>query len=126
MPVIKNVEQKSILHIAAELTDLVARTRAGKASASELTGGTFTITSVGTIGGVLATPILNVPQVAILGFNAIRPRAVVVDGEIVVREMSYLSPSFDHRVLDGAVAARFVARLVEILNDPEAMLLEMA
>jgi pyruvate dehydrogenase E2 component (dihydrolipoamide acetyltransferase) len=126
VPVIKNVEQKSILHIAAELTDLVARTRAGKASASELTGGTFTITSVGTIGGVLATPILNVPQVAILGFNAIRPRAVVVDGEIVVREMSYLSPSFDHRVLDGAVAARFVARLVEILNDPEAMLLEMA
>ncbi|MFT4624050.1 MAG: pyruvate dehydrogenase E2 component (dihydrolipoamide acetyltransferase) [Myxococcota bacterium] len=124
--VIKNVEQKSILHIAAEMNELVERTRAGKARLDELRGGTFTLTSVGSIGGVLATPILNTPEVAILGVNAIRDRAVVVDGEIVVRKMTYLSPSFDHRVIDGAVAARFVAALKDVLEEPEAMLLELA
>ena len=92
VPVIRNVEQKSILHIAAEMNALIEKTRAGQATREELTGGTFTITSVGSIGGVLATPILNHPEVAILGFNAIRDRAVVVDGEIVVRKMVYLSP----------------------------------
>jgi len=126
VPVIKNVEQKSILHIAAEMNDLVARTRAGKASLDELRGGTFTLTSVGAIGGVFATPILNVPEVAILGVNAIREKAVVIDGEIVVRKMMYLSPSFDHRVIDGAVGARFVAALKHVLESPESMLLELA
>jgi len=126
VPVIKNVEQKSILHIAAEMADLVERTRAGKASLDELRGGTFTLTSVGSIGGVLATPILNVPEVAILGINAIRDQAVVRDGEIVVRKMMYLSPSFDHRIIDGAVGARFVAALKEVLEHPERLLLELA
>lgn len=126
VPVVHNVEQKSILRIAAEMADLSARTRVGKASKEELTGSTFTLTSVGNIGGVLATPILNVPEVAILGVNMIRDRAMVVDGEICVRKMFYLSPSFDHRIIDGAVAARFVARLKAILEQPETLLLEMA
>jgi pyruvate dehydrogenase E2 component (dihydrolipoamide acetyltransferase) len=125
VPVIKNVEQKSILHIAAEMADLVERTRAGKASLDELRGGTFTLTSVGSIGGVLATPILNVPEVAILGVNAIREQAVVRDGQIVVRHMMYLSPSFDHRIIDGAVGARFVAALKAVLEQPERLLLEL-
>ncbi|MBX2796410.1 MAG: 2-oxo acid dehydrogenase subunit E2 [Myxococcales bacterium] len=125
VPVIRNVEQKSILHIAAEMTDLTERTRQGKAKLDELRGGTFTMTSVGAIGGVLATPILNVPQVAILGVNAIREQAVVRDGEIVVRPMMYLSPSFDHRVIDGAVGARFVAALKEVLENPETLLMEL-
>ncbi len=126
VPVIKNVEQKSILRIAAEMTELTTRTREGKASLDELRGGTFTLTSVGAIGGVLATPILNVPEVAILGINAIRDAAVVRDGEIVVRKMMYLSPSFDHRVIDGAVGARFVAALKQLLENPERLLLELA
>ena len=125
VPVIKNVEQKSILHIAAEMSDLVERTRAGRASLDELRGGTFTLTSVGSIGGVLATPILNVPEVAILGINAIRDQAVVRDGEIVVRKMMYLSPSFDHRIIDGAVGARFVAALKAVLENPERLLMEL-
>jgi pyruvate dehydrogenase E2 component (dihydrolipoamide acetyltransferase) len=108
VPVIKNVEQKSILHIAMELT-----------------GGTFTVTSVGNIGGVLATPIINVPEVAILGFNAIRDRAVVVDGKIEVRPMFYLSPSFDHRIIDGALGARFTGALKAILEQPERLLLDL-
>lgn len=124
--VIKNVEQKSILHIAAEMNDLVERTRAGKAQLDELRGGTFTLTSVGSIGGVLATPILNHPEVGILGINAIRDRAVVVDGQVVVRKMTYLSPSFDHRVIDGAVAARFTAALKDLIEEPEALLLELS
>ena len=125
VPVIKNVEQKSILHIAADMRPLVERARTGKASLDELTGSTFTCTSVGN-RGVLATPVINVPEVAILGINAIREQAVVVDGEIVVRPMFYLSPSFDHRVIDGAIAANFVDRLKELLEDPEAMLVELA
>ncbi len=124
--VVKNVEQKSILHLAAELQSLVERVRAGQASRDELSGGSFTITSTGSIGGVMATPILNHPEVAILGFNAIRERPMVVDGQIAVRKMFYLSPSFDHRVIDGAVAARFTAALKAILEAPESMLLDLA
>ena len=125
VPVVRNVEQKSILRIAAEMADLSARTRAGKARADELSGSTFTVTGVGAIGGVLATPILNIPEVAILGTNAIRDRAVVVDGQIVVRKMMYLSPSFDHRIIDGAVGARFTAHLKALLEEPDSLLLEL-
>ena len=92
----------------------------------ELQGGTFTITSVGNIGGVFATPILNHPEVAILGVNKIVKRPVVRDDQIVIREMLYLSPSFDHRIIDGAVAARFVSALKALLEDPDALFLEMA
>jgi pyruvate dehydrogenase E2 component (dihydrolipoamide acetyltransferase) len=122
VPVVKNVEQKSVLQIAAELDDLVTRTRTGKVELHELQGGTFTITSVGNIGGVLATPIINYPEVAILGFNKIRERPMVVDGELEIRSMVYLSPSFDHRIIDGAVGARFVAALKEVLENPAQIL----
>lgn len=125
VPVIKNVEQKSILHIAAEIDELTTRTRAGKAKLEELRGGTFTMTSVGSIGGVFATPILNIPEVAILGVNAIRDQAVVRGGQIVVRPMMYLSPSFDHRVIDGALGARFVAALKDVIEHPEKLLMEL-
>ena len=121
VPVIKNVEQKSVLQIAAELDDLVTRTRAGKVDLHELQGGTFTITSVGNIG-VLATPIINYPEVAILGFNKIQERPVAIDGELKIRQMVYLSPSFDHRIIDGAVGARFVAALKEVLENPAQIL----
>lgn len=125
VPVVKNVEQKSILQIAAELADITTRVREGRSTAADFSGGTFTITSVGNIGGVLATPILNNPEVAILGVNQIKERPVVIDGEIVIRRMVYFSSSFDHRVIDGAVAARFTTALKNILEQPESMLLEL-
>jgi pyruvate/2-oxoglutarate dehydrogenase complex dihydrolipoamide acyltransferase (E2) component len=125
VPVIKNVESKSILELAAEIADITARTRSGQVQLSELQGGTFTITSVGNIGGRFATPIINHPEVAILGVNQIHDRPMVIDGQVVPRKMMYLSPSFDHRVIDGAVAARFVSALKKILEQPASLLLEL-
>ena len=125
VPVIKNVEQKSILELANEIADLTQRTREGRVQLSELSGGTFTITSVGNIGGRFATPIINHPEVAILGVNQIHDRPMVIDGAVVARKMMYLSPSFDHRVIDGAVAARFVSALKRILENPASLILEL-
>ncbi len=125
VPVVKNVEQKSILELAAEIRDITSRTREGKVQRSELQGGSFTITSVGNIGGRFATPIINHPEVAILGVNQIHDRPMAVNGEIVARKMMYLSPSFDHRVIDGAVAARFVSAVKAILENPASLLLSL-
>ncbi len=124
VPVIKNVESKSLLQLAHEMADISERTRAGTAKIDDFRGGTFTVTSVGNIGGRFATPIINHPEVAILGVNQIHDRPMVINGEIVARKMMYLSPSFDHRVIDGAVAARFVAALKAILENPEILLVE--
>ena len=125
VPVIKNVESKSLLELAAEIADVTERTRSGNVQLSELQGGTFTITSVGNIGGRFATPIINHPEVAILGVNQIHDRPMVINGEVVARKMMYLSPSFDHRVIDGAVAARFVSALKKVLENPASLLLEL-
>ncbi len=124
VPVIKNVESKSLLQLAHEVIDITDRTRNGTASLDDFRGGTFTITSVGNIGGRFATPIINHPEVAILGVNQIHDRPMVINGEIVARKMMYLSPSFDHRVIDGAVGARFIAALKDILETPEVLLVE--
>ncbi len=127
VPVVRDVGRKTVLELAAAMDDVFARTRAGKAGRDELSGSSFTITSVGSIGGVFATPILNVPEVAILGLNQIKRRAVVLpDGSLAARWTTFVSPSFDHRIIDGAVAARFVARLQEILEQPGRLLLELA
>jgi pyruvate/2-oxoglutarate dehydrogenase complex dihydrolipoamide acyltransferase (E2) component len=125
VPVIRNVDQKSLLEIAAEIADLTQRTKESRVKIDELTGGTFTVTSVGNIGGRFATPILNHPEVAILGVNQIHDRPVAIDGKVEIRPMMYLSPSFDHRVIDGAVGARFVSALKKLLEAPEALLLEL-
>jgi len=124
VPVIKNVQNKSILQLATEIRDVVKRTQDGTANMDDFQGGTFTITSVGNIGGRFATPIINSPEVAILGVNQIHDRPMVVDGEIVARKMMYLSPSFDHRIIDGAVAARFVSEVKSLLETPKRLLLE--
>ncbi len=125
VPVIKQVQHKSIIELAQEIADLTQRTREGKVAVHELQGGTFTITSVGNIGGRFATPIINQPEVAILGVNQIHDRPMVIDGQIVARKMMYLSPSFDHRIIDGAVAARFVSLLKATLETPESLLLDL-
>jgi len=124
VPVVKNVEQKSVLQLAAEIQDLTTRTREGKVKLDELSGGTFTITSVGAFGGMFATPIINHPEVAILGINRIHERPVVRDGQIVIRKMLYISSSFDHRILDGAVAARWTTALKQVLEAPETLFWE--
>jgi len=120
--VVRDIPGKSIVELAQEIRDVTTRVREGKAAREDLTDATFTITSIGNIGGLFATPIINYPEVAILGVNKILERPVVRDGEIVVRHMTHLSPSFDHRVIDGAVGARFVTRLKGLLENPGLLL----
>jgi pyruvate dehydrogenase E2 component (dihydrolipoamide acetyltransferase) len=127
VPVVKDVDRLTIRQLAEEIARLAAGARDKTLKLEELTGGTFTITSLGTNGGLFAMPIINYPEVAILGIHRIRKRPVVTDDdEIVVREMMNVSLSFDHRVIDGLVAAEAVGALVQLLEHPESLLLEMA
>ena len=124
VPVIKDADHKSITQLAIEIATLSEKARVGNLTLNEVQGSTFTITNVGGIAGVFATPIINYPEVAILGVHAISKRPVVENNQIVVRDMLYLSLSFDHRVLDGAMAARFVKAIKQYLEDPKLLLLE--
>ena len=127
VPVVKDVDRLTIRQLAEEIARLAAGARDKALKLDELSGGTFTITSLGTNGGLFAMPIINYPEVGILGLHRIRKRPVVTDDdEIVVREMMNVSLSFDHRVIDGLVAAEAVGALVQLLEHPESLLLEMA
>ena len=119
VPVLKNVDRLNIYELAREIDRLATDARNGRSSLEDLTGGTMTITSTGNIGGVLATPIINHPEVAIIGVTAIRPRAVVRNGQIVIREMVNLAVSLDHRIVDGAPGAIFMRDMVALLEDPK-------
>ncbi|MDE1939924.1 MAG: 2-oxo acid dehydrogenase subunit E2, partial [Alphaproteobacteria bacterium] len=122
VPVVKHAERRNLWEAAAEVARVAALARENKASKDDLTGSTITITSLGAMGGVVTTPIINHPEVAIIGPNAIMERPVVRDGEIVVRKMMNLSSCFDHRVVDGADAAAFVQRLKGLLEHPDTLL----
>ncbi|MBX5475592.1 MAG: 2-oxo acid dehydrogenase subunit E2 [Clostridia bacterium] len=122
VPVLRHAERMTVADFAARLPALAAGARARTLAPEELRGSTFTITSAGSIGGLFATPIVNHPEVAILGVHRIVARPAVVDGKIEVRDMMYVSLSFDHRVLDGAEAARFTNDLADILSRPAALL----
>jgi len=124
VPVIKDANHKSITQLAEEVAKLSERARAGQLTLDEIQGSTFTITNVGAIGGVFATPIINYPEVAILGVHKITKRPVVKDNQVVIRDMTYFSVSFDHRVLDGAMAAEFMTTIKQYLEDPKLLLLE--
>jgi pyruvate dehydrogenase E2 component (dihydrolipoamide acetyltransferase) len=126
VPVVKGVDRLTLRELASEISRLAEAARKKQLQMDELTGGTFTLTSLGTHGGLLATPIINHPEVAILGIHRIRPRPVVVDGQVVVREMGNVSLSFDHRVIDGLVAADVVYALIHHLERPETLFLDMA
>jgi len=115
---------KRYYHLGVAVAALVERTRAGRATIEDLRGGTFTVTNVGRLGGTGATPVVNYPEVAILGVARARELAVVRNGQIVPRLILPLALSFDHRVLDGADAARFMADVVRLLEDPERLLLQ--
>lgn len=116
VPVIKNAGEKSLSKIAREVNDLATRARGNKLRPEEVTGGTFTITNHGVAGSLFATPIINHPQAGILGVGAIQKRAVVVGDAIAVRPMVYLSLSFDHRIMDGALADQFLSKVKEYLE----------
>jgi pyruvate dehydrogenase E2 component (dihydrolipoamide acetyltransferase) len=123
VPVIRDVDQKGILEIARELTDLSGKAREGKLGPREMTGGTFTISSLGGIGGTAFTPIVNAPEVAILGVTRSAMKPVWDGSAFVPRLIVPLSLSYDHRVIDGAAAARFVVRLCQTLTDLRRVLL---
>jgi len=119
VPVIKQAEQKGVRQLGKEVADLASRARSKQLAPDEVQGGTFTITNHGGMGSLFSTPIINQPQIAILGVGATQKRAVVINDAIVIRPMAYLSLSFDHRVIDGATADRFMARVRAILEESE-------
>ena len=123
MPVIREVDRKPLLELQAELAALAQRTRDGRATLDDLRGGTFTITNIGALGGTGAIPIINYPEVAILGVARGREEAVVRAGAIVPRLLLPLSLTFDHRVADGADGARFASAIVRRLEHPDDLLL---
>ncbi|MGH7434043.1 MAG: dihydrolipoamide acetyltransferase family protein [Polyangiaceae bacterium] len=124
VPVVKEADRKNLIEIAREIDRLVADARVGRSKLEDLQGSTFTITSLGTRGGLLATPIINYPEVAILGIHQMKQRPVVRDGQIVIGDVMNLSLSFDHRVVDGHVGVAFAYDVLSYLEHPERLLLE--
>ncbi len=118
VPVVKQVDKKDILQLAQEIAQLSEAALVGKTKLEDMRDGTFTITSLGALGGVLATPIINYPEVAILGIHKISQKPVVQDGQIVIRDMMHLSITSDHRVVDGSMAARFLHHIIPAIEHP--------
>ena len=118
VPVLRHAQALDLWGCAAGIARLAAAARAGKATRDELTGSTLTVTSLGKLGGIVSTPVINHPEVAIVGINRIVARPVVHDGLVQVRQMMNLSSSFDHRVVDGAVAAAYIQRVRQLLEHP--------
>ncbi len=126
VPVIRHVEQRKLIGLAKEIERVTERARAGTLTLEDVQGGTFSVTSLGAIGGVMGTPMLNTPQVAVLGVHNIAPRAVVRDGVVVPRQMGNLSLTLDHRYIDGYGGAMFAQTLVRYLEDPALMLFQLS
>jgi 2-oxoglutarate dehydrogenase E2 component (dihydrolipoamide succinyltransferase) len=125
VPVLRNADQLSFGEIEKSVVGYATRAREGQLTLEELTGGTFTITNGGVFGSLLSTPILNMPQSAILGMHKIQDRPVVVDGQVVVRPMMYLALSYDHRLIDGKEAVQFLVSVKESLEDPARLMLQI-
>ena len=124
VPVVRHAEARSLWDSAAEISRLATAARTGKASRDELSGSTITLTSLGALGGIVSTPVLNLPEVAIVGVNKIVERPMVVKGQIVIRKMMNLSSSFDHRVVDGMDAAQFIQAIRGLLEQPATLFVE--
>ena len=125
VPVLRNAENMSIATVENAISDYAGKARDGKLTIDEMTGGTFTITNGGVYGSLLSTPILNPPQSAILGMHKIQQRPVAIDGQVVVRPMMNLALSYDHRLIDGKDAVRFLVAIKELVEDPAKILLEI-
>jgi 2-oxoglutarate dehydrogenase E2 component (dihydrolipoamide succinyltransferase) len=124
VPVIRDADRKTFAEIEQEIAALATKAREGKLALSEIQGGTFTITNGGIYGSLNSTPILNVPQVGILGMHAIQERPVALDGQVVIRPMMNLAVSYDHRVIDGATAVQYLVKIKQLIEDPETLLIE--
>ncbi|MEO6328108.1 MAG: 2-oxoglutarate dehydrogenase complex dihydrolipoyllysine-residue succinyltransferase [Ginsengibacter sp.] len=122
VPVIRNAESLSMADIEKKVVELATKAKENKLTIEEMTGGTFTITNGGVFGSLMSTPIINIPQSAILGMHKIQERPVVVNGQIVVKSMMYLAVSYDHRIIDGRESVSFLVRVKEMLENPEQLL----
>ncbi|MDH3815257.1 MAG: 2-oxo acid dehydrogenase subunit E2 [Acidobacteriota bacterium] len=122
VPVIRDADRKDMVELAAEVADKAERARSRQLALDEIRGGSCTLTNIGPLGGVFATPIINQPELAIVGLHAIKERPEVVNGEIAIRKMMYLSISFDHRYIDGAEAARFMSDMVRLVSEPMVLM----
>ncbi len=125
VPIIRDADKLSFADIEKQITDFGARAKVGKLTMEELTGGTFTVSNGGVFGSMLSTPIINPPQAAILGIHATKDRAVVENGQIVIRPMNYLAVSYDHRIIDGREAVQFLSTIKEALEFPGRVLLDL-
>ncbi|MDE0763520.1 MAG: 2-oxoglutarate dehydrogenase complex dihydrolipoyllysine-residue succinyltransferase [Cellvibrionales bacterium] len=125
VPVLRNAENMSIASVENGISEFAGKARDGKLTIDEMTGGTFTITNGGVYGSLISTPIINPPQTAILGMHKIQERPIAVDGQVVVRPMMYLAMSYDHRLIDGKEAVRFLVTIKELIEDPAKILLEI-
>jgi 2-oxoglutarate dehydrogenase E2 component (dihydrolipoamide succinyltransferase) len=123
VPNVKDADKKSIVQIGKDIAAVAKRARDGKLSMDDLTGGSFTITNGGVFGSLLSTPIINYPQVGILGLHKTQDRPVAIDGKVEIRPMMYVALSYDHRMIDGQQAVLFLVRFKELMEDPAAMLL---
>ncbi|GCE16449.1 2-oxoglutarate dehydrogenase complex dihydrolipoyllysine-residue succinyltransferase [Dictyobacter kobayashii] len=124
VPVVRDADRKGFAQIEREIAELAKRARANALTLNDLQGGTFTITNGGIFGSLLSTPILNAPQVGILGMHKIEQRPIALNGQVVIRPMMYVALSYDHRIVDGSEAVRFLATIKELVEDPESLLLE--
>jgi len=124
VPVLRHADRMSFAQIEEAISHLAQRARTNTLSLDDLRGGTFTITNGGVFGSLLSTPILNTPQVGILGMHKIEQRPVAIDGQVVIRPMMYLAVSYDHRIVDGSEAVRFLVHIKRLLEDPETLLIE--
>ena len=125
VPVVRGADRLSILEIATEIARLSEATKEGKVAPADLGGSTFTITSLGKQGGLFATPILNMPEVGILGIHQMKQKPVVKDGEIVIGDVMLMSLSFDHRLIDGHVGAAFAYEIIRFIENPDLLLLTL-
>jgi 2-oxoglutarate dehydrogenase E2 component (dihydrolipoamide succinyltransferase) len=124
VPIIRDADRLSFAQIEQQIREFAARAEGGSLSLADLKGGTFTITNGGVFGSLLSTPILNPPQVGILGLHAIQPRPIAVNGQVVVHPMMYVALTYDHRIVDGSEAVQFLVRVKQLAEDPGALLLD--
>jgi 2-oxoglutarate dehydrogenase E2 component (dihydrolipoamide succinyltransferase) len=125
VPILRDVDQMNLAEIEKKIAEFGVKARDGKLTLDDLTGGTFSISNGGVFGSMLSTPIINPPQSAILGIHATKDRAVVEDGQIVIRPMNYLAMSYDHRIIDGREAVLGLVAMKEVLEDPSRLLLDI-
>jgi len=124
VPNVKDADRKGMIEVSRDIGALAKKARDGKLTMDDLTGGTFTITNGGVFGSLVSTPIINFPQVGILGLHKTQDRPIAVNGQVVIRPMMYVALSYDHRIIDGQQAVLFLVRVKELMEDPATMLID--